>query len=159
MKKDNILITKYLPANYEDCFTDIIKDKPLISSKELFNLIFVQYPKWILFFLKLRDLIVKPLGLQTNKSFEDIILEQCNNEIILGTEDKHLTFYVSLFCSDINNGKQTISISTVVKYKNILGRLYFATIWLFHRIIVHYLFKRAIKKLNKYNTKELFDRK
>ena len=63
-----------------------------------------------------------------------------------GTADKHLTFYVSLFCSDLDNKKQAISISTIVKYKNILGRIYFAAIWIFHWIIVHNLFRRAVKK-------------
>ena len=67
------------------------------------------------------------------------------NEIIIGAKDKHLTFHVSLFCSDVKDKTQEVSITTIVKYENILGRIYFAAIWLFHRIIVSYLFKRAIK--------------
>ena len=128
MIKENSLIKKYLPVNYKDCFAETLVNKPYMSAKDLFNLMFLQYPKWVLCLLKLRDLMVKPFGLKTNKSFENLIVEQNNNEIILGTADKHLTFYVSLFCSDINNKKQTISISTIVKYKNILGRIYFAEI-------------------------------
>ncbi len=145
MIQENSLIKKYLPANYKDCFAETLIDKPFMSAKDLFNLMFLQHPKWVLCLIRLRDLMVKPFGLKTNKSFENLIVEQNNNEIILGTADKHLTFYVSLFCSNINN-KQTISVSTIVKYKNILGRIYFAAIWIFHRIIVHSLFKRAIKK-------------
>ena len=146
MIQENSLIKKYLPANYKDCFAETLANKPYMSAKDLFSLIFLQYPKWVLYLIKLRDSMVKPFGLKTNKSFENLIVEQNNNEIILGTADKHLTFYVSLFCSDIINKKQTISISTIVKYKNILGRIYFAAIWIFHRIIVHSLFKRAVKK-------------
>ena len=63
----------------------------------------------------------------------------------IGAKDKHLTFHVSLFCSDVKDKTQEVSITTIVKYENILGRIYFAAIWLFHRIIVSYLFKRAIK--------------
>lgn len=149
MIQENSLIKKYLPVNYEDCFSQTMVNKPYMSVKDLFNLIFRQYPQWVLWLLKLRDIIVKPFGLKTNKSFEDIIVEQDNNEIIIGTNDKHLTFHVSLFCSDLSDNKQIISISTFVKYENILGRIYFAAIWLFHRIIIAYLFKRAIIKWSK----------
>lgn len=149
MIRENSLIKKYLPVDYKDCFIETMVDKPYMSVKDLFNLIFRQYPQWILWLLKLRDLMVKPFGLKTNKSFEDIIVEENDNEIIIGTKDKHLTFHVSLFCSDFSDKRQIISISTFVKYENILGRIYFAVIWLFHRIIIAYLFKRAITKWSK----------
>lgn len=145
MKQQDYLLTKYLPGNYTDSFTETITDKPYISAQELFNLIFLQYPKWVLSLLKLRDMIVKPFGLKTNKSFEDMVIEQNNNEIILGSKDRHLTFYVSLYCSDMKNRTQSIRITTLVKYENILGKIYFAIIWLFHKTIVHYLLKRAVK--------------
>ena len=74
MIQENRLIRKYLPVDYKDCFSQTMVDKPYMSVKDLFNLIFRQYPQWILWLLKLRDIIVKPFGLKTNKSFEDIIL-------------------------------------------------------------------------------------
>ena len=98
--------------------------------------------RWL---LKLRDMIVKPFGLKTGISFDDKIKEQNTNEIILGAEDKHLSFYISLFCSEINSGKQTVSVSTIVKYNNFSGRIYFSAIWIFHKILVSYTFRRAIK--------------
>ena len=146
MKQQDYLLTKYLPGNYTDSFTETITDKPYISVQELFNLIFLQYPKWVLSLLKLRDMIVKPFGLKTNKSFEDMVIEQNNNEIILGSKDRHLTFYVSLYCSYMKNRTQSVRITTLVKYENILGKIYFAIIWLFHKTIVHYLLKHAVKK-------------
>lgn len=148
MKQKNSLIIKYLPADYKDCFWDEITENPYMSVKELVNLMFSQYPKWIMRIYNIRNLIVKPFGLKTNKSFTNMIVEQDDNEIIIGAKDKHLTFYVSLFCSDIKDKKQVASITTLVKYENILGKIYFAVIWLFHKIIVAYLFKRAIKTHN-----------
>ena len=112
------LIKKYFPANYKDCFRDKIYRKPYMSVNELFNLMFSQYPKWIMRMYYIRNLIVKPFGVK---------------------------IHVSLFCSDVKDKTQEVSITTIVKYENILGRIYFAAIWLFHRIIVSYLFKRAIK--------------
>ncbi|KAB1509374.1 DUF2867 domain-containing protein [Butyricimonas faecihominis] len=139
------LIKKYFPANYKDCFRDKIYRKPYMSVNELFNLMFSQYPKWIMRMYYIRNLIVKPFGVKINKSFANMVIEQNENEIIIGAKDKHLTFHVSLFCSDVKDKTQEVSITTIVKYENILGRIYFAAIWLFHRIIVSYLFKRAIK--------------
>ena len=145
MKQKNNLIIKYLQADYKDCFWDEITEKPYMSVNELFNLMFSQYPKWIMRMYYIRNLIVKPFGVKINKSFVNMIIEQNDNEIIIGAKDKHLTFHVSLFCSDVKDKTQEVSITTIVKYENILGRIYFAAIWLFHRIIVSYLFKRAIK--------------
>ena len=139
------LIKKYFPANYKDCFRDKIYRKPYMSVNELFNLMFSQYPKWIMRMYYIRNLIVKPFGVKINKSFANMVIEQNENEIIIGAKDKHLTFHVSLFCSDVKDKTQEVSITTIVKYENILGRIYFAAIWLFHRIIVSYQFKRAIK--------------
>ena len=139
------LIKKYFPANYKDCFRDKIYRKPYMSVNELFNLMFSQYPKWIMRMYYIRNLIVKPFGVKINKSFANMVIEQNENEIIIGAKDKHLTFHVSLFCSDVKDKTHEVSITTIVKYENILGRIYFAAIWLFHRIIVSYLFKRAIK--------------
>ena len=139
------LIKKYFPANYKYCFRDKIYRKPYMSVNELFNLMFSQYPKWIMRMYYIRNLIVKPFGVKINKSFANMVIEQNENEIIIGAKDKHLTFHVSLFCSDVKDKTQEVSITTIVKYENILGRIYFAAIWLFHRIIVSYLFKRAIK--------------
>lgn len=149
MEPTGILITKYLPADYADSFAKTITDKPYLSAKELFDQIFLQHPKWVEFLLNLRDRLVKPLGLKTNKSFEEMIIEQNNHEIILGTQDKHLSFYVSVCCPEPDNATQTISITTLIKYENLLGKIYFAAIWLFHRTIVPFLFKRAITKWSK----------
>lgn len=96
-----------------------------MTVNDLYDIMFRQFPKGVRWLLKLRDMIVKPFGLKTGISFDDKIKEQNTNEIILGAEDKHLTFYISLFCSDINSGKQTVSVSTIVKYNNFSGRIYF----------------------------------
>lgn len=146
MEPTGTLITKYLPADYADSFAKTITDKPYLSAKELFDQIFLQHPKWVKSLLNLRDRLVKPLGLKTNKSFEEMIIEQNNHEIILGTRDKHLSFYVSVFCPEPDNATQTISITTLVKYENLLGKIYFAAIWLFHRTIVYCLLKRCVKR-------------
>lgn len=145
MMQEQVLIKKYLPADFSDCYTEILTSSTAMTVNDLYSLMFQQFPKGVLWMLKLRDFIVKPFGLKTGISFDDKIKEQNTNEIILGAKDKHLTFYISLFCSDINSGKQAVSVSTIVKYNNISGRIYFSAIWIFHKILVSYTFRRAIK--------------
>ena len=110
------LIKKYFPANYKDFFRDKIYRKPYMSVNELFNLMFSQYPKWIMRMYYIRNLIVKPFGVKINKSFANMVIEQNENEIFIGAKDKHLTFHVSLFCSDVKDKTQEVSITTIVKY-------------------------------------------
>ena len=149
MKQKDSLIVKYLPADYKDCFCEKLTNKPNVAVKELFDLMFIQYPKWVSWLLKLRDFIVKPLNIKASKSFKELIIEQNSHEIILGTKDKHLTFYVSISCIEAKRNEQIASITTLVKYNNILGKVYFLAIWIFHKFIVHKLLKRAVRKYDK----------
>ena len=149
MKQKDSLIVKYLPADYKDCFCVKLTNKPNVAVKELFDLMFIQYPKWVSWLLKLRDFIVKPLNIKASKSFKELIIEQNSHEIILGTKDKHLTFYVSISCIESKRNEQIASITTLVKYNNILGKVYFLAIWIFHKFIVHRLLKRAVRKYDK----------
>lgn len=145
MTQEQVLIKKYLPADFRDHYTEILTSRTPMTVNDLYSYMFQQFPKGVLWLLNLRDIIVKPFGLKTGISFDDKIKEQNRNEIILGAEDRHLTFYISLFCSDINSGKQTVSVSTIVKYNNFSGRIYFSAIWIFHKILVSFTFRRAIK--------------
>lgn len=139
------LIQKYLPADYADCFhREIISDKTLPVDK-LFSLVFKEYPKCVMWLLKTRDALVKPLGLKGGIAFEELIIESDSEEIILGKDDKHLSFCVSVYSSS-EKEIQTAAISTVVKYHNLMGRVYFYGIWVFHKIVVGYLFRRAIRR-------------
>ncbi len=139
------LFTKYLPADYTDCFETEIANKPSITPDELFDAMFVQHPRWVSQLLRLRDALVKPLGLQTGATFADLILERNEEEIILGKKDRHLTFHVSLFCSQKHDERQTIAVATFVKYHNLSGRIYFAVIRPFHHWIVRNSLRRIVR--------------
>lgn len=141
----NRLIHKYLPVNYTDCFSREISPDVYMSPQKLFEGIFVCYPRWVMRVMEVRNAVVKAMGIPVNRSFEDLIIEQNDTELVLGSSEKHLSFYVSLFCSPIQGGKQTVSLTTLVKYNNLFGRLYFIFIWAFHKLIVGALFRRALR--------------
>ena len=136
------LIGKYLPVDYSDRITGRAVRETDVDT--LFHLMFEDFPGPVRFLLKLRDTLVKPLGLKVNTSFRDHIIERNENEIIVGMDDRHLGFWVSIFVSDTCD----VEVRTFVRFHNCLGRIYFAGIWCFHKLIVAGVFRRALKIIN-----------
>jgi hypothetical protein len=65
------------------------------------------------------------------------------NEIVMEEDDKHLTFGTSVL---IDREQSEIYLTTVVKYHNWGGRLYFIPVKPVHRMLVKSQIKRAIWK-------------
>ena len=140
------LIDNYLPADYSDSFSKEVVTQESITPDAFFNIAFNQFPVCIDWLLKLRNKIVKPLGLDTTSRFSDSVCGRSTNEVIWGMPDMHLDFHVSMWCGEHRNGKQELRITTVVKYNNWFGRLYFFVIRPFHRLII----KSILKRLERY---------
>lgn len=94
------LIENYLSADYYDSFSKESHNKNVISIDEFADIAFNQLPSWIILLLIVRNSLIKPFGLDTNRRVTDIKCEKSQHEIIFGMSDKHLTFYVSLWCKD-----------------------------------------------------------
>lgn len=94
------LIENYLPADYYDSFSKESHNKNVISIDEFADIAFNQLPSSIILLLIVRNSLIKPFGLDTNRRVTDIKCEKSQHEIIFGMSDKHLTFYVSLWCKD-----------------------------------------------------------
>jgi hypothetical protein len=109
-------------------------------------------PGWVNALGKLRDLLVKPFGLKTEN---DIKIEQAEDrefdfapvlyrseqEIVMGMNDKHLYFRMSVMKVARQNDSQ-VYLTTVVRFNNLGGRIYFTLIRLFHGLIVRTMLKR-----------------
>ena len=121
----NKLTDKYLPADYCDSVSKRIKpDKPL-SPDYIFEQMFCNFPKPVAWLMSLRNAIVKPLGLKGGSGFRELVSERNEEEFILSKIDKHLDFQVGIYCSKPVDGWQDASVTTVVKFNNFQGRLYF----------------------------------
>lgn len=139
------LIDKYLPADYCDSvFRRINPDSPL-SPDSIFEQMFCDFPKPVAWLMNLRNAIVRPLGLNGGGGFRKLVSERNEEEIILCKNDKHLNFQVGIYCSYPEDGWQEASVTTVVKFNNFLGRLYFIGIWMFHKLLVKSLFRKAVR--------------
>jgi hypothetical protein len=150
----------FKPLDYTDAFrVRLFEDFPL-TIMELAQHVFgdvESFPIYVRFLLRLRDFLVKPLGLHTAVDMEEIedrsdwigffqIYRHSKDEIIIGGDDKHLDVRVSLLRT-VHNDKPFLTVSTFVRFNNILGKVYFMVIKPFHKIIVPDTMKRARERL------------
>lgn len=144
------LISGFLPADHQDsCHRPADTSVPL-SPEEILKIMFTGYPAWVKGLFKIRDWIVKPFGLETGQiDIVQLIIAQNEREIVIGQDDKHLQFYVSVEAGAHQHNRQDIRVTTLVKYHNALGRVYFFFIRPFHHIIVRTILKRALRTIEK----------
>ena len=71
--------------------------------------------------------------------------------MILGEDDKHLNFRISLLTENLNTEqiKKEVTISTTVEFNNWFGKIYFLPVRPFHKLIVPRMLKAIIKELEK----------
>jgi hypothetical protein len=114
------------------------------SIEEIADEIF-KLPGWVNWLLKIRDFITGIFGLKSSKEINKgqkinfPIIEKRENEIILGENDKHLDFRVSILADRVNS---FIYVTTIVHYNNFWGRAYFLPVKPFHKLIVKSIIKR-----------------
>ena len=95
-------------------------------------------------------MIVKPFGIKSGNlgtEFSKTVNEQNDDEAVIGMDNKHLEFHVSVGVFAVEENEQEITVTTVVKYHNTLGRLYFFMVFPFHKIIVPVMTDRVIAKI------------
>lgn len=125
----------------------------------LARFIFSHQPSWIKQLTNVRDVIVAGFGLKTAKHLGRLasdphagrlgifkIYGTSETEIIVGEDDTHLDFKVSVLCSrDSAANGYTLILSTVVHCHNRLGRVYLFVIAPFHRMVVKSSLRRAAR--------------
>ena len=65
------------------------------------------------------------------------------NELIVGDNDKHLDFRLSIFRSSLN-GVEMVTVSTAVEIHNTVGKIYMVVVKPFHRYIARAMIQRAV---------------
>ena len=150
--------TIYESVNLADAFAVQL---PLGTSSDpdvLWRFLIAQQPSWIGWLTNVRDAIVAFFGLKTAKHLATLSNEasvdrigifkvygRSATEIVLGEDDKHLDFRVSVLhtpdLSPTRGGQLTVS--TVVHCHNLLGRAYLSVIAPFHRQVVKASLRRA----------------
>lgn len=125
---------------------------PPHANLELANLAKAGYeacPKWVRGMLGLRDALMGPLGLKTGRQFQPQsnadweraiaalhpAYSDDGNEVMLGIDDWHLDFRVSVL-KQRKLDSASLILTTLVKFNHWLGRAYFVPVGIGHKWIV-----------------------
>ena len=123
---------------------------PVPDAAELTIAILFNMPGWARNLLGLRNRLVAPLGLKTgsgaalrtptrdeitNATYSGLfaVHSATPDEVILGTDDSHLDFRVSILKSETTD---RVAVTTWAHPHNLAGRAYLAAVYPFHRLIV-----------------------
>ncbi|TGA98893.1 DUF2867 domain-containing protein [Sporolactobacillus shoreae] len=147
--------------NYSDSYRVILPGKSIQDVESVTRIFLTSVPSWVSRLMKVRDRLVSLVGLKTSDTAErqNLTLEKgsrigifrvmarTSHEVLLGEDDRHLDFRVSLLLDEVNERKY-VTISTVVFFHNGLGRLYFFVIERFHKTIVSAMLKNMMRRIN-----------
>ena len=153
------LVNDYLPVDYSDVYVCTTAGLGDITPDDIMISFWTVMPKWVNNLFKLRNLLVKPFGLATERNSKFADLERCirtggesaiasvpyksPDETILKLADKHLTAYLSVYIE----GHKNVYVTTLVNFQKKFGYIYFYAIYPFHHIIVKRQLKSTISRL------------
>lgn len=147
-------------ADYADCYRfDLLAAKP-IDARALQLALWSTQPWIVEKLLALRDLLVRPLGLQSGRPPAEEWVSQGErsrklytsgklvDEQVITVDDKHLRFLVSIkTVSWPHTDQKRVLVTTAVYWHNFLGRLYFAAIRPVHGTVVSMSMTHILRKL------------
>lgn len=158
------LVNSFLPANYSDAFSCNFNTTKEITADDIQVMLWTDWPKWVERLFKIRNSIVKMVGLKGDRPDAQII-EDCirnnnklrdffvvcksENETVIKLSDKHLDAYMSIYLSDTSSKQKTVTSITVVDIHNWLGYIYFYSICPFHKIVVKGMLNEVIGTITK----------
>lgn len=147
-------IHKLNHIDFEDTFSTT---NHIDSIKEISKLVFATMPKWVETLMKIRNQLVKFIGLKSEKPKDYNekfnvggyigffkIFHLTEQQVILGANEDHLNFRAIIDLKSSN--KNNVFVTTLVEYNNSKGKIYMRIIKPFHRIVVRNMVKQAYKR-------------
>jgi hypothetical protein len=158
------LIQQYLPADYADTFVSEVTEKKELLADDIIISLWTVMPGWVNALFKLRNILVRPFGLETGESENHpeklkvmlrsgsgsnglmSVTGKSDNETVILLSDKHLDTHMSVYIEE-KGTSQLVMVITLVHYHNRLGKIYFFFIRPFHKVIVKSMLKSTLKRL------------
>ena len=148
--------------DFADAYQATLTDTQM-SVQEIYEAVFGDEPKWVSHLMNIRGKFAAVLGLkhdtdgirvdaadvdgkkyQVGKRIGFFTVQLVEpGELIVGDDDKHLNFRISIYKSSWQ-GAQTVTVSTVVEIHNMLGKLYMLVVKPFHKRISRAMLQRAV---------------
>ncbi len=141
------LISDWYPhAQLLDSYAIDIPSAPSPNMRQLATLALGNPPVWFRTLLTIRDAAMRPLGVKSSRQLREgtpfaarvdffPILQEKENEIVFGEDDRHLDFRISLLRIRAGGNTKVIA-TTAVHIHNRLGRAYINIIRPFHHLVV-----------------------
>jgi Protein of unknown function (DUF2867) len=146
-------------SDFFDAYRAPLAD-PTLTPAEIFIRVTRAMPAWVSTLMAIRNAIVRRFGLKAvgrraggnQPAAADCrigqrlgifdVFGESENELVLGIDDRHLDFRVSVL-KPAGDQPRSYVISTVVKVHNRLGRAYMAPVGRIHPLVVKSLMKRT----------------
>ena len=160
LPSESAIAKAYASTNLADAYSIELPPGASTNAELLARFIFHHQAPWIGSLMAVRDAVVAGFGLKTAKHLATLeaqsgagrlgifkIYSTSPTEVVLGEDDKHLDFRLSVLCSGQPSprAKRHLTLSTVVHCHNRLGRLYIFLIAPFHRLVVQSSLRSAAR--------------
>ncbi|MEZ2146613.1 DUF2867 domain-containing protein [Bradyrhizobium sp. DN5] len=129
-------------AQFIDAFR-VEVDATQLSAREACTRMVLHGPRWIDALTRLRNILVKPFGLKTSGEGAPApygmiglfpVLSETPEQLIAGFDDYHLDFRVVVDVAG-DGADQQVTLTTLVRTNNLLGRTYLTLIVPFHKLV------------------------
>lgn len=160
LPSESAIATAYGSVNLADAYSIELPTETSTDPELLARFIFAHQASWIRHLIAVRDTLVSAFGFKTGRHLASLAAEHGSGrlgifkiystsptEVVLGEDDKHLDFRLSVFCSGgaSPDASRHLILSTVVHCHNRLGRYYLSLIAPFHRLVVQYTLRTAAR--------------
>ncbi|CUR56179.1 conserved hypothetical protein [metagenome] len=110
--------------------------------QEWADAVFAQPPPWIRALFGLREVVVRAVGIEPGSAQAFATRSWRPDEVLLGTDQEHLSFRASVLVSH-----DRVVVSTIVQLNNRRGRAYSALVRRLHPWVVRSMLARAAREL------------
>ena len=159
MPADSALAPLFENADLSDAFAIAVPAHAGDDVEPLARIAFERQAWWIRALTRVRDVVMARVGVQSSSAVGRAgaargavigylpVLSKDEKELIVGADDTHLDFRVTVqLRADAAHGRELVA-ATVVHCHNRLGRVYLAAIAPFHRAIVRANLERAVREM------------
>lgn len=128
-----------------------------LTALECGRAIFENPPRFAVALMSVRNRIVALFGLKTpeklhaDRSGRRLVgifplISEAREEVVLGGDDKHLDFRLSISVCENQEGCE-VTLSTLVRTNNLFGKIYLFAVMPFHRFLSRHMLARGLRHI------------
>jgi hypothetical protein len=144
-------------ADFGDAYR-LVVEAPDLDAAAAAQRVFAKSPGWIRALLALRNRFAALIGLKTGGEAGEPqerrrrigmfpVISETPDWVVAGFDDWRLDFRVVVDVAALGAARHEVTVTTLVRTRNAVGRIYIVTIMPFHRLIARTLLAQAAKPL------------